>query len=78
MNSQQVKQAFKVAGLKVRVADQGHKFRVCQLGNAAFDKSRAVAVAVALGLTDSLAVAGAQFNQEHELIGYKPGAFRRI
>ena len=78
MNSNQVKQAFKAAGIKVRVADQGLKFRVCTLGDTAFDRAAAVAVAASIGLTDVFATLGAQFNQAHEMIGYKPGAVRRV
>lgn len=78
MNSTQIKASFASAGIRVRVADLGPKFRVCMLGNVAFDKDAASAVAVSLGLTDSLAVAGGQFNQPHEMVAYKPGAIRRV
>ena len=77
MNSQQVKEAFSAAGIKVRVADHGVKFRVCTASGAAFDREAASAAAASIGLTDVLAVPGGQFNQSHELIGYKPGAIRR-
>ena len=77
MNSQQVKQAFQAAGIKVRVADLGIKFRVCTLGDVAFNRAAAAAVAASIGLTDVLASLGGQFNQAHELIGYKPGAVRQ-
>lgn len=73
MISNQVKLAFKDAGMKVRVADLGLKFRVCLLGELRFDKDAATAVAAALGLTDIFGEPGAQFNS-YELIGYKPGA----
>lgn len=78
MNSLQIKAAFAASGIRVRVADQGLKFRVCTLGDVAFNKDAARAVAASLGLTDSLAVAGGQFNQAHELVAYKPGAVRRV
>jgi hypothetical protein len=78
MNSQQVKQAFKVAGLSVRVADQKLKFRICTVSGAPHDRAAAVACAAAIGLTDVFAVPGGQFNGAHELIAYKPGAIRRM
>ena len=78
MNSQQVKQAFKQAGISVRVADQGAKFRICTTSGDAFDQAHAADTAQSIGLTDVLGRLGGQFNQAHELIGYKPGAIRRI
>ena len=78
MNSNTIKTAFQAAGIRVRVADQGPKFRVCTLGDTAFDQAAATAVAISLGLTDSLARLGGQFNQLHERVGYKPGAIRRV
>jgi hypothetical protein len=77
MTSQQVKQAFAAAGIRVRVADQGLKFRVCTVNGASFDREVASAVAASVGLTDVLANLGGQYNQAHELIGYKPGAIVR-
>lgn len=77
MNSQQIKSAFAAAGIRVRVADLGLKFRVCTQGDVAFDKSAAKAVAASIGLTDCLAIAGGQFNQAHEMVAFKPGAVRR-
>ena len=78
MNSQQVKQAFQAAGVKVRVADQGLKFRICTVSGAAFDRAAVAVAAAALGLTDVLARVGGNFNQAHEFIGYKPGAIRCV
>lgn len=78
MNSQQIKQAFQAAGIKVRVADQGLKFRICTVGDVAFNREAASAVAASIGLTNTTAVLGGQFNQAHELIGYKPGAVRLV
>ena len=78
MNSQQIKSAFAASGIRVRVADLGSKFRVCTLGDVAFNKEAARTVAASLGLTDCLAIAGGQFNQAHELVAYKPGAVRRV
>ena len=79
MNSQQVKAAFAAAGIRVRVADQGLKFRICPLRDTdpAFDQPAALAVGASLGLTSVLLEAGGQFNTTRELIGYKPGAIRR-
>ncbi len=76
MDSKQVKAAFKDVGIKVRVADQGLKFRICTVGDTPFNHAEAKAVAASLGLTSSLAEPGGQINQAHELIGYKPGAIR--
>lgn len=78
MNSQQVKTAFAAAGIKVRVADQGPKFRVCRLGEVAHDLAASAAVAASLGLTDVLGALGGQLNQAHELTCYKPGVIRRV
>ena len=78
MDSKQVKQAFKQAGISVRVADQGAKFRICTTSGVAFDKEGATDVAMSIGLTDVLGLPGGQFNQGHEMIGYKPGSVRRI
>lgn len=78
MDSNQVKAIFKAAGLRVRVADQGLKFRVCQLGDIAFDRPSVSAIAAAAGLTDVSGLPGCCFNQCHELSAYKPGAIRRI
>ena len=79
MNSQQVKEAFKAAGIAVRVADLGAKFRICPASDKAADLGgSAVSVAASLGLTSSLCEAGGQFNTPRELIGYKPGTIRRV
>jgi hypothetical protein len=78
MNSQQVKQAFAASGVKVRVADQGLKFRICRVGDIAHDKAQTLNIAAALGLTDVMAMPGGHFNQSHEFCGYKPGAIRAI
>ena len=77
MNSNQVKAKFAAAGIKVRVADLGGKFRVCRIAkpgvDLAHDKDASRAVAASLGLTDSGAELGGQFNQAHEMVAFKPG-----
>jgi len=78
MTSQQVKQAFAAAGIHVRVANQRLNFRVCTVSGDPFDREAASAVAASIGLTDVLARPGGQYNQAHELIGYKPGAIVRV
>lgn len=77
--SQTVKAAFKAAGIRVRVADLGLKFRICPMTDADpdFAKADALAVVAALGCTSSLLDAGGQFNTARELVAYKPGAIRR-
>lgn len=79
MTSQQVKAAFASAGIRVRVADLGLKFRICPLRDSYpdFDQS-ARRVGASLGLTSSLLESGGQFNTTRELIGYKPGSIRVI
>lgn len=76
MNSQQVKAAFAAAGIKVRVADQGLKFRVCRLGEVAHDVQASNAVCASLGLTDCFGKLGGVLLQPHEMACYKPGAIR--
>lgn len=80
MNSQQVKAAFATAGIRVRVADLGLKFRVCPLRDTDpdFNQPAALAVGTSLGLTSVLLEAGGQFNTARELVAYKPGAIRRV
>jgi hypothetical protein len=78
MTSQQVKQAFTSAGIRVRVANQHLKFRICTLNGAPFDREAASAVAASIGLTDCFMRLGGQYNQSHELIGYKPAAIVRV
>jgi hypothetical protein len=80
MNSQHVKATFAAAGIRVRVADLGLKFRVCPLRDTDpdFDQPAALAVGASLGLTSVLLEAGGQFNTTRELVAYKPGAIRRI
>lgn len=74
ITSQSVKAAFNKAGIKVRVRDFAMKFRVCPtVDGVKFDKEAVLAVAVELGLTDTCAKAGGQFNTGAEFIGYKPG-----
>jgi hypothetical protein len=73
LTSQDVKAAFKAAGMTVRVADQKLKFRICQVSMEPYDKPRAFAAAAKLGLTDASGKLGGQLNQSYELIGYKPG-----
>lgn len=74
MNSTQVKQAFAAAGIKVRVADLGGKFRICRIAGAgvdlAHDKEQSAAVAASLGLYDTAGKLGGQFNQAHEMLAY--------
>ena len=79
MNSKQVKEAFAAAGFRVRVADQGLKFRVCQLGDLPYADTAAVkAVAASLGMTDVLGHPGCLIGDVHEAIAYKPGCIRRV
>ncbi|AKJ28805.1 hypothetical protein [Caldimonas brevitalea] len=79
MDSKQVKAAFGAAGIKVRVADQGLKFRVCTQNSEPYaDRAAAKRVAASLGLTDVFAAPGGQFSQSHELIAYKPGSIRLV
>lgn len=76
MNSKSVKSAFANAGFRVRVADQGQKFRICTMSGDAFE-ARAIEVAASLLLTCPLGHLGGSFNQKHEMIAYKPGAIVR-
>lgn len=78
MDSRSVKLAFAEAGIRVRVADLGQKFRICTLSGEALDTPAAIKVAASLRLTCPLGNPGGSFNQEHEMIAYKPGAVRRI
>lgn len=74
MNSTQVKQAFAAAGIKVRVADMGAKFRICRIAGAgvdvAHDQAQSSTVAASLGLYDTAGKLGGQFNQAHEMVAY--------
>lgn len=78
MNSQQVKQAFAAAGIKVRVADLGGKFRICRMAkpgaDLAHDLSASRAVAASLGLFDTAGRPGGQLNQKHEMLAYEQRA----
>ena len=80
MNSQHIKTAFAAAGIRVRVKDLGLKFRICPLRDTDpdFNQPAALAVGASLGLTSVLLEEGGQFNTTRELIGYKPGAIRRV
>jgi hypothetical protein len=80
MDSKHVKATFAAAGIRVRVADQGMKFRICPLRatDPEFNQAEALAVGAGLGLTSVLLEAGGQFNTTRELVGYKPGAIRRV
>ena len=79
MDSKSVKLAFAEAGIRVRVADQGQKFRICTLsgkpaGQSAAEVSVAmIKVAASLRLTCPLGNPGGSFNQEHELIASRHG-----
>lgn len=77
MNSKQVKAAFQQAGIRVRVADQGLKFRICRLDEQRHEAA-SFAIAASLGMTDSLGARGAQVNQPYEMVAYKAGAIVRI
>lgn len=74
MNSKQIKDAFKAAGIKVRVANFGKMFRICRIEkpgvDLAHDQLESSKVAASLGLTDSIGNLGGQYNQPHELVTY--------
>lgn len=79
MNSKQIKEAFAAAGIKVRVADQGAKFRICRIVRAGVDaahEAASQAVAGALGLTGTDGKPGGDIQQPHEMVAYKPGMAR--
>jgi hypothetical protein len=69
MNSNDVKQAFKAAGLKVRVADQGQKFRICTTDRSAHTAA-AIDLAASLGLKGSCGPRP-DIQQPHEMVAYK-------
>ncbi len=73
MNSKQVRAAFAEAGIKVRVADQGLKFRIFRVGDVAHDLQASCAVAAEMGLTDCFGKLGGALLQPHEMACYKPG-----
>ena len=70
MNSQQVKVEYARNAMKVRVRDLGHAFRIC--GVTTEIRELVESVAAGLGLTDTSAVPGGQWNGRTEFIAYKP------
>lgn len=77
LSSNDVKAAFKSAGLAVRVRDLGVKFRICNVLKSEH-ASLCASVSAALGMTDTGANAGGQWNGSAEFISYKPGMVVRV
>ena len=82
MTSNEIKAAFAVHGVKVRVRDLGTRFRVCGFALRSVygehtGETVAHLVASSLLCTDTGANLGGQWNGSQEFICYKPGAVVR-
>ena len=77
MTSKQVKDAFATAGVRVRVADQRNKFRICTTSGEPHDIATSLAVAASLGMTDCLGRPGGSF-EGYVMWSYKPNTIIRI
>lgn len=77
VTSVDVRQAFRVAGMRARVADLGMKFRICDLDRSQYG-TEVERVAKALKFTDSLGHPGGQWNTSTEFVAYKPGKIVRL
>lgn len=75
MTSNDIKAAFNAAGIKVRVANHGAKFRICVLGDKPHTADSQT-VAASLGLTGTDGKPGGDIQQPHEMVAYKPGMAR--
>ncbi|WP_176000290.1 hypothetical protein [Burkholderia vietnamiensis] len=77
VTSVDVRQAFRTAGMKARVADLGMKFRICDLDKSQYG-TEVERVARALKFTDSLGHPGGQWNTSTEFVAYKSGKIVRF
>lgn len=64
---------FRSAGIRVKVCDQGRKFRVYTTPDKPFDKPVALSIVAANGFTNALGEPGGTFLTSYELYIYKPG-----
>ena len=76
LTSKDIKEAFKAAGIKVRVRDLDNKFRICTLDETPH-KPESFEVAKRIGLLNCWGLPGAIINQAYEMVGYKPGSIIR-
>ncbi|MBB4517338.1 hypothetical protein [Paraburkholderia fungorum] len=77
ITSLDVRQAFRAAGMRARVADLGMKFRICDLDRSQYG-AEVERVARTLKFTDSLGHPGGQWNTSTEFVAYKPGKIVRL
>ncbi|MDO5947977.1 hypothetical protein [Burkholderia cepacia] len=77
VTSMEVRQAFRAAGMRARVADLGMKFRICDLDRSQYG-TEVERVARDLKFTDSLGQPGGQWNTSTEFVAYKPGKIVRL